>query len=228
MTDFDVYAESYKETGERALTLSGETQEHFARARVDFLRTCLLPSPEPIRSLLDFGCGVGSSVSLLREAFGADKVVGVDASAQSLSIARDRHPTAEFCLPDEFDVHGEIDLAFCNGVFHHIAPAARPAAVESIARALRPGARFALWENNPWNPGMRYSMAQCEFDRDAMAVSALSAIRLVRAAGLRILSVRFMFIFPRVLRIFRWSEPYLARLPLGAQYQVLSEKLPSR
>jgi SAM-dependent methyltransferase len=227
MTDFDVYAESYRETGQRALTLSGETQEHFARGRIGFLKTCLAAMPGPSNSVLDFGCGVGSSISLLREAFGAERVVGVDASAQSLKIARHRHPTAQFFLPDEFDVHEQIDLAFCNGVFHHIAPRQRPAVMDSIARALRPGARFALWENNPWNPGMKYSMAQCAFDRDAIAVSAPSAVRLVRAAGLRILSVRFMFIFPRMLRVFRWSEPHLARLPIGAQYQVLSEKLPS-
>jgi len=227
MTDFDVYAESYRETGQRALTLSGETQEHFARGRVAFLKSCLTAPPGPIHSVLDFGCGVGSSIALLRDAFGAERVVGVDASAQSLTVARDRHPSAQFFPPEEFDVREEIDLAFCNGVFHHIAPGQRPAAVESIVRALRPGARFALWENNPWNPGMQYSMAQCEFDRDAIALSAPSAVRLVRAAGLRILSVRFMFIFPRMLRVFRWSEPYLARLPLGAQYQVLSEKLPS-
>ena len=226
MTDFDVYADSYRETGQRALTLSGETQEHFARSRIEFLKTCLQVSPGQIDSLLDFGCGVGSSVSLLRDAFGADRVVGVDASTESLNVARRRHSFGEFYLPDEFAMHEEIDLAFCNGVFHHIEPPARLAAVASIARALRPGARFALWENNPWNPGMQYSMARCDFDRDAIAVSAPTAVRLVRAAGLRIISVRFMFIFPRMLRALRWSEPYLARLPLGAQYQVLSEKVP--
>jgi len=226
MTNFDIYAESYRETGQRALTLSGETQEHFARSRIEFLKACLRVSAGQIDSVLDFGCGVGSSVSLLRDAFGADRVVGVDASTESLNIARRRHSFGEFYLSDEFDMHEKIDLAFCNGVFHHIAPPARPAAVESIARALRPGARFALWENNPWNPGMQYSMAQCEFDRDAIPVSAPTAVRLVRAAGLRVLSVRFMFIFPRMLRALRWSEPYLARLPLGAQYQILSEKSP--
>jgi hypothetical protein len=32
-------------------------------------------------------------ISLLRESFGADKVIGVDASVQSLNVARRRDPT---------------------------------------------------------------------------------------------------------------------------------------
>jgi trans-aconitate methyltransferase len=224
MAHFDAYADSYEDTGNRALALSGENQEYFARNRIRFLKRCLERVPVRTTSILDFGCGIGGAISLLRDAFDAETIVGVDVSANCLDIARRRNPRAEFYLTQEFSRRGDIDIAFCNGVFHHIDPMARPATMQMLARSLRPGGVFALWENNPWNPGARYSMAQCEFDRDAVAVSALEAVRLVRAAGLDVLSVRFLFVFPRILRALRWSEPYLSRIPLGAQYQVLSQR----
>lgn len=225
MANFDAYAHSYEETGTRALTLSGDGQEYFARGRIEFLKSCLARMPVRIDSVLDFGCGVGASVSLLREAFSPARLVGIDLSAKCLEIARGRNsPDVEFYLSDEFSPAEDVDLAFCNGVFHHIVPAERPAALQRLAQSLRPGGLFALWENNPWNPGTRYSMAQCEFDRDAIALSCRETVRLVRDAGLRVLSVRFFFVFPRILRALRWSEPFLSRIPIGAQYQVLSQK----
>jgi SAM-dependent methyltransferase len=226
MSNFDAYAHSYEEVGTRALALSGEGQEYFARCRIAFLKWCVEDFPVRIGSILDFGCGIGSSISFLSQAFDTQRVVGVDVSADCLEVARRRNsPSSDFYLMDEFARRDDlVDLAFSNGVFHHIAPTARAAAVHSVARALSPGGIFALWENNPWNPGARYSMAQCEFDRDAIAVWPREAVRLVRAAGLRVLSVRFLFVFPRILKALRWSEWHLSRLPLGAQYQVLSQK----
>lgn len=224
---FDAYAHSYEDIGARALTLSGEGQEYFARGRIDFLKRCLARTPVRINSILDFGCGIGLGVSLLRQAFGAARLVGIDVSADCLEVARNRNPSgADFYRPAEFSPSEDVDLVFCNGVFHHIVPPARPAAVQLVAQSLRPGGIFALWENNPWNPGARYSMAQCAFDRDAIAVSAREAVSLVCGAGLRVLSVRFLFVFPRILRALRWSEPLLSGIPLGAQYQVLSQKTP--
>jgi len=226
MTDFDAYAGSYEETLSAALAVSGENKEYFARGRIDFLKRCLQQrSTAPVTSILDFGCGVGTDIPLLRQGLAAERIIGVDISAESLAAARRRClPPAEFFRPDQYTPCGDIDLAFCNGVFHHIAPSARAEALRFIVGSLRPGGIFSFWENNPWNPGARYVMARCEFDRDAIVVSASEAVRMIRTAGLRILGVRFLFVFPRALRALRWSERYLTRVPLGAQYQVLSAK----
>ena len=100
----------------------------------------------------------------------------------------------------------------------------RPAVINYISRSLGPGGLFALWENNPWNPGARIVMKRIPFDRDAIMLSALEAKRLLRDAGFEILRVDFLFIFPRALGWLRWLEPPLSRLPFGAQYQVLGRK----
>ena len=58
----------------------------------------------------------------------------------------------------------QIDLVFCNGVFHHILPQGRGAVLDYVKSCLKPGGLFALWENNPWNPGTRYVMNRVSFD----------------------------------------------------------------
>ena len=119
---------------------------------------------------------------------------------------------------------GSFDLAFCNGVFHHVPPADRPAALAWVRSRLRPGGLFALWENNSWNPGTRLVMSRCAFDRDAVTLSPPAARRLVRGGGLEVVETTHLFLFPRPLRLLRPLEPLVAAVPIGAQYQVLARR----
>ncbi len=117
-----------------------------------------------------------------------------------------------------------MDMAFCNGVFHHIPLAERADAVASVFQALRPGGLFAFWENNPWNPGTRYVMSRIPFDRNAITLPPPEARRLLRSGGFHVLRSDFLFYFPRALAALRIMEPVLRKLPLGAQYLVLCRK----
>lgn len=67
-------------------------------------------------------------------------------------------------------------------------------------------------------------MSRIPFDRDAITLSAPKARALLRTGGFEIVRTNFLFIFPRTLSWFRSLEPLAARLPLGAQYQVLARK----
>jgi len=84
---------------------------------------------------------------------------------------------------------------------------------------------LAFWENNPWNPGMRYVMSRIPFDRDAVTLTAPETRRLLQAGGFEVLRTDFLFIFPRVLSWFRCVESLMTQLPLGAQYQFLCRKV---
>jgi SAM-dependent methyltransferase len=224
--DFDRYAAEYDAALARGLSVSGEDKEHFARGRVDWLAGCLARLNVKPKTVLDFGCGTGSATPFLLGMPGMTSLVGVDVSARSLEHARQEHggAAARFHLFSDYQPDGSIDLAFCNGVFHHVPLGERAAAVQYIARALRPGGVFAMWENNPWNPGTRYVMSRIPFDRDAVTLTPPEGRALVRANGFDIVDTTFLFIFPRALRWLRGLEPPLARLPFGAQYQVLCRK----
>jgi SAM-dependent methyltransferase len=223
---FDEYAESYDLALNQGLALSGESKEYFARRRVEWVARRLRDLGVRPRSVLDFGCGTGSSVPFLRDLIQAGSVTGLDISPRSVAVARRAFGSdrVEFVELTAFGSESAYDLAFCNGVFHHISPAERPAAVALVHRALRPGGLFAFWENNPWNPGTRWVMSRIPFDRDAVPLAAPEAQRLLRGGGFEILGVDFLFIFPRLLGSLRSIEPRLARLPLGAQYLVLGRK----
>jgi SAM-dependent methyltransferase len=223
---FDEYSHDYDAALAQGLSASGEDKDYFARGRISWLKKCLLELGEESRSVMDFGCGTGSATRYLLDLPGVESLLGVDTSAQSLEVARRNFGSSQtaFALFGDYEPTEQLDMAFSNGVFHHIAPDERSMTVNYIQRSLRPGGLFAFWENNPWNPGTRYVMSRIPFDRDAITLTHREAKHLLQQGGFEILRTDFQFIFPRVLRSLRAIEPHLSRLPLGAQYQVLCRK----
>jgi SAM-dependent methyltransferase len=225
-TDFDFYVEDYDAQLNRGLSVSGEDRAFFSVGRIKWLAQCLARLQFPAARVLDFGCGTGLAARSFLEILGAQSVVGVDLSRDSLTVARRDHAglPVKFKTINDYEPDGTIDLAFCNGVFHHVPLDERARAVQYVADCLRPGGLFAFWENNPWNPGTRYIMHKVPFDKDAIMVWPRTTARLVKAAGLKPVRIDYCFIFPKMLKPLRRLEPYVCRLPLGAQYQVLAKK----
>jgi SAM-dependent methyltransferase len=224
--EFDNYAANYDAALARGLSVSGENKDYFARGRVEWLRSCLQGLQEQPQEIMDFGCGTGAATPFLLDILNGRSVLGVDTSVQSLTVARKAYGSrpSQFLALDMYHPNAQIDLSYCNGVFHHIPLEQRPAAVNYVYRSLRPQGLFALWENNPWNPGTRYVMSRISFDRDARTLSPPESRDLLREGGFEILRTDFLFIFPRMLKTLRVIEPLVSHLPFGAQYQVLCRK----
>ncbi len=225
--EFDEVAGSYDRLLNESLAASGESREFFARGRVGWLAAeWEARRLSPAVRVLDFGCGTGGSTPWLRAAFSPLDFIGSDVSESSLEEARRMHggEGVRFVNAAEMEAEAPVDLAFCNGVFHHIPPAARAGAVASVWRVLKPGGIFAFFENNPWNPGTLYVMSRCVFDRNAITLSPREARSLLEEAGFRILTRQSLFYFPRALGALRPLEKILRRLPFGAQYAVLGQK----
>ena len=222
---FDQFAESYDADLKRALSSTGDDKEYFARGRIDWTMSQLARLGQYPKSVLDYGCGTGSATPFLREAK-IQRILGVDISQRSIEVAQSTYAFegVSFRVLDPVTPQAEFDLAFTNGVFHHIPPAERPACMRYIYDALVPGGFFAFWENNPWNPGTKYVMSNCAFDRDAITIELPEARRLATRTGFRVVRTDSLFYFPRFLSWFRWLEPLLSSLPLGGQYLVLCKK----
>lgn len=225
--EFDAFAANYDQALAQGLSVSGESKDFFAEQRIRWVKHRLDGLRIDPQRILDFGCGTGSAAPYFRQLFPEAQLVGTDVSARSIEEARKLHAAtgAHFDQHPGYRPDPPFDLVFCNGVFHHIPPDERAAALHYIRGALRPGGVFAFWENNPWNPGTRLVMSRIPFDRDAITLAPPEARRLVRAAGLRVLRTDALFIFPRPLKALRFLEPWLASLPLGAQYMVLAQRL---
>jgi len=102
-------------------------------AAVEWLR------PQPGERILDLGCGDGALTVKLRDA-GCD-VVGVDASAAQVAAARERGLDARCGDGEALKFDAEFDAVFSNAALHWMK---NPGAVlDGVARALKPGGRFA-------------------------------------------------------------------------------------
>ncbi len=223
---FDQYADDYDASLAAALELSGEDRMYYARGRVAWFGRCVRALDFTAMRGLDYGCGVGSTSPLLCEEFGLTQTIGVDVSPRSIELARASFASdrCRFHLMNEYSPDATLDLGYCNGVFHHIPIEQRIGAAGYIRDSLCPGGLFALWENFAWNPGTRYVMSHCVFDKDAITLVPRQARQLLKSAGFEILRTDFAFVFPRFLKALRPLEKLLVKLPLGAQYQVLARK----
>ena len=125
--EFDAYATDYHTALDKGLSLSGEDSAFFAKGRVDWLRHRLGQLGHTAATVLDYGCGTGSTVPLLLE------LAGRPTGHRDRCLrraARDRDPRAPAAIGSASSLSatplsGVADLAYCNGVFHHIAPAHR-------------------------------------------------------------------------------------------------------
>ena len=211
---------------QQGLRLSGEDANYFMTGRVAELCKRLAARSMPGR-ILDFGCGIGVSTAHLAKVFPEAKVVGVDTSENALRRARGEFGSSRVSFQSVESLGGGegFDLCYVNGVFHHIEPKDRAAAIRKIHMAMRPGGTLALFENNPWNPATRMVMRRIPFDKDAVMLSIPVASRLVRKGGFKVWGpARSLFYFPRILSILRFCEPWLGRFPFGTQYYVLAVK----
>lgn len=228
---FDAAAVAYEQQLSQGISLSGESADYFVRGRVKWFGQAVRKfAIEYPNSVLDFGCGVGNAATALLEEFAGANVTGVDCSKESLSVANSRYEKTQFAsqlrwlTSNQFSELGSIDVAYTSGVFHHILPEARQAELSQIRTWLKPGGLFALFENNPWNPGTRWVMSRIPFDRDAICLSPIEARGRLRDAGFQVLQTNYLFFFPRLLSSLRFSERALRNFPLGAQYVVLARK----
>ena len=118
------------------------------------------------KRVLEIGCGIGSDAEEFAK-HGAE-YVGIDISAESISMCRQRFDVLE--LEGDFFVHnvdhglntfGEFDLVYSYGVLHHYPNITR--CVNYIWQALKNGGefRFMVYAKNSW----KYAMIQKGLDQ---------------------------------------------------------------
>jgi SAM-dependent methyltransferase len=225
-SEFDLFAGDYDVDLGKGISVSGEDKEYFAAGRIHILAIRLKELNFYPRKIMDFGCGTGSAIPYLGKAFPESSIVGAEVSEKSIDIAKERHKfeNVSFCLLKSLSLEEKFDLVFCNGVFHHILRVERSESIKRIYNSLNLNGYFALWENNPWNPGTRLVMSRIPFDRDADPINPIEARKMLTNEKFKISKIDFAFYFPRQLKFLRTLEPLLSNIPLGAQYQILGTK----
>jgi len=226
--EFDRVADEYLSIHSRNIRFTGEDPEYFARYKVEEIRRRWRAAGKAAPSaILDFGTGVGASLPHLARLFPQASLTALDVSQKSLAIAQARGIKADFVryqgeaipLPQE-----KFDLVFSACVFHHIPGSEHVGLLAQLRNLLRPDGWLVIFEHNPVNPVTRYIVATCPFDENAVLIPAGGLKAREKAAGFSDIRLAYTGFFPGALRFLRVLEPYLAALPVGAQYYTVAVK----
>ena len=215
---FDKFAEEYDEILAQSLHTNEAGTRYFAKHKVALMAKCL--KGRTVVRVLDFGCGPGRSLPLLRRCFPGAEVCGFDPSEPCVVEARARCPEARVfgSLDDPGLMEGGgFDGILMSNVLHHIVPAARAETMRRCAAILAPGGSVFIVEHNPRNPVTRRVFERCPFDVGAVMLPRQELLGLGRAAGLKTAASGYTLFFPPSLGFLRGLEWMLTWLPLGAQ-----------
>jgi len=139
MEDLFKQAEEYESILNQGLSLAGESKDYYIEGRIDDLKSAL-PENYKVNRILDYGCGTGETTVRLKSCFPTAEVIGSEISEASLSYAKIKNQIAgvTYVHIDELDKYkGHFDLAYTNGVFHHIPVSERAKAYSSVYDCLR-------------------------------------------------------------------------------------------
>ncbi len=219
--DFDEHTENYNKLLRESVGFFSENDAYFARYKVELVHKAI---PAPPARILEYGCGIGRNIPFLKQYFPDAVIEGSDVSPASLDMARQEHPDNTFFLEDGSYEGEGYDLIFVASVYHHIPPAERQAATNSLARRLKPGGSVYVFEHNPYNPVTRRIVNNCIYDADAVLLKPAELKSLIRKADLDLTALAYCLFIPPKLSALIWMEKHLGWLPLGGQYWVCATR----
>lgn len=202
---FDKYAQDYKRHLANSTAFCTKNHIYFARYKTQVIKHT--SSLQPVK-ILDFGCGTGRNTPFLTEAFPTAKILGCDISEDSLKIAQESFPLADFFHNDAPEVNsGDFELIVVSCVLHHIPPISRAEIIQNLSTRLSLQGELYVIEHNPWNPLTRIVINNCEFDADAVLLSHSETACLFADSGPWYMKKSgYILFFPPLLRIpLRWE-----------------------
>jgi len=175
---------------------------------------------------LDVGCGQGQLLRAGRAHFA--RAVGCDVSTAMIAACPDLEIATQTDLVRLPFADASMDWITAVCVYHHVEPHDRAALATDMLRVLKPDGVFAIIEHNPLNPAVQVIVRRTPVDAHATLLSARTARRLMRQAGLQVIATQHFLYVPQALyRWGRFAERALGRVPLGGQYAVFGRKAAS-
>jgi ubiquinone/menaquinone biosynthesis C-methylase UbiE len=226
--EFDKFADQYEKMHSENVVASGESPAYFAEYKIRDIVTKLGNCASQVQTILDFGSGVGNSVPYFRKYFPKSALTCADVSQRSLDVSRTQRPGQECyaqIVGNELPfADNTFDLAFSACVFHHISHKEHKHWLTELHRVTVWGGSLFIFEHNPFNPLTVSAVCTCPFDKNAHLITGATFARRVANAKWSSVELKYRIFFPRILSAFRVFEPYLYRVPLGAQYYVFARK----
>ena len=221
MSNFDDYASDYEERMRQTLSIALTSEEYQAEYKSKLIKR-YASKKRKILKILDYGCGVGLSVSSLKETFPEAKIYLTDVSQVSLEIVSKNHPELTVLSP-ELEIDQKFDVIFLSTVLHHITARDRVEVIERLASKLSENGCIFIVEHNTYNPLTLKIVANCDMDHDAELISIKDLKRLLTSkCSLKIMDSGYCSFFPQPLKVLAKADRIFKRLPLGGQYFVVA------
>lgn len=225
--DFDGFAKDYRQIHNEGLKISGAESDYFSEQKIEEVRR---NEAGESQTVLDLGCGDGNSAEFFQKHFRNLDYFGLDASKESISVAKGRKLTdARFSHFDGLNIpfaEAKFDIVFIACVLHHIDSLEHENILNEVKRVLKPGGRLYIFEHNPLNPVTRRIVANCPFDADAVLLSSSYTRNILKRLNFQDVKISYTIFFPRhrIFAAILKLERYLKRLPIGGQYYARSVK----
>lgn len=232
---FDDYAAIYEdELNTFVRRLLGGDNESYIEVKAEWL---LLRSPQLLKKeiaanikLLDYGCGTGTMLRVLRRLGFAGCLAGCDVSQQMLNQAIARYgkgdmPTLRLMedMQAPFD-DAEFDLVLVSSVLHHVPINQQDLMYSDIMRLLKPGGYVYVFEHNPYNPITQWVVRHTPIDYDAVLLRPGQIRSGLAKKNASNLETKYLMFGPPRLRYTRVVDRFLYWLPLSGQYCVVANK----
>jgi SAM-dependent methyltransferase len=160
MTSYDKYVKD-----EKFLAFYNDYQKRYAGqiAERDKVMLSLIAEKTKGRgALLDIGCSTGNLLLHIKRAFPEMTLTGGELAESSLTAARANPDLAgvEFRTMDMLDIPGQYDCITANAVTYLFDWSEYERAIQSIARALKPGGTFVSFDWYHPHGGQSYSITE--------------------------------------------------------------------
>lgn len=226
---FDVFAENYESVLNKSIGRYGGNSLYYAEKRIGEIRRYYRHAGQVKPSkVMEFGCGTGKHLELLRSLFPSAELFGVDVSPRVLEVARNRSISNcsvfhydGLCLPSDVK---NVDLVVVINVFHHIPRDLHLQTLELLYSTMKKGAILCLFEHNPANPLTRKIVRDCPMDVGVELLSSGYTRTTLTKGKWKDIETRFILFFPPLLSMGSSLERFMFWIPLGAQYAVFAVK----
>jgi ubiquinone/menaquinone biosynthesis C-methylase UbiE len=225
---FDSFAKNYRVIQDESLNITGANSDYYSEYKI--IEVSNKSNISPNGSILDFGCGDGSSLKYFRKHFPSCSLHGIDVSKESIKIAEkleiDNCQVALFNglnAPFEDSI---FDIVFLANVLHHIPVKHHCKVLIECKRILKIGGSIYIFEHNPFNPVTRKIFKDCIFDKDAEMIYFQTLNKKLKLAGFLKTKKSFYLFSPRhkIFSIFHRLEKHFSFLPIGGQYCLSGRK----
>lgn len=222
---FDQHSNSYRTDVDDAVLFADV--DFFTRVKANYTVDLLaehFAAPTEL-SVLDVGCGIGLSHSLIAQKVGT--MHGVDVSAESIEVAKTKNPEVKYEVSSGADLpypSGAFDAVLTVCVLHHVLPSAWHQFLAEMHRVVKPGGIALVFEHNPTNPLTQKVVDRCPFDEDAVLLKANRTVDLLQSVGFNRTKARYILALPAANNWLRRVDRLFSRLPFGAQYYAIGHK----